>query len=191
MTALDAIARYHDLLAGGLADDSQAWLDENTERRGLTFGGRPVCTVIRPRWMTPREYALCRDRAAVVLCAFSTAQRAALADEGVRKQLRLTDWEEQLVTVDAGFAAASPTSRLDAFFVDEGRGLRFTEYNAETPAGAGYNDALTEVFEAMPVMREFQRTHHLRPLPARSGVLRSLLGAYEEWSGARASPRIA
>ena len=77
----------------------------------------------------------------------------------MRAQLRLTDWEEQLVTVDPGFAAASPTSRLDAFFVDDGKGLQFTEYNAETPAGAAYNDALTELFEAMPVMREFQRTH--------------------------------
>jgi uncharacterized circularly permuted ATP-grasp superfamily protein len=187
----DAIRRYHDLLADGLADDSQGWLDENIQRRGLTFGGRPVCTVVRPRWMTPSEYELCRDRAGVVLRAFSTAHRAALADESVRAQLRLTDWEEQLVTVDPGFAAASPTSRLDAFFVDEGRGLRFTEYNAETPAGAAYNDALTEVFEQMPVMREFQRTHHLRPLPARSGVLRSLLGAFAEWSGGRAKPTIA
>jgi hypothetical protein len=93
--ASDAIARYHDLLAGGgLANDSQAWLEEQTERRGLTFGGRPVCTVVRPRWMTPREYALCRDRAAIVLRAFATAQRAALADESVRRQLRLTEWEE-------------------------------------------------------------------------------------------------
>ena len=191
MSTEDAITRYHDLLAGGLADDSQAWLEENIERRGLTFGGRPVCTVIRPRWMTAREYELCRDRAAIVLRAFSTAHRAALADDSVREQLRLTDWEEQLVTVDPGFAAASPTSRLDAFFVDGGTGLRFTEYNAETPAGAAYNDALTELFEAMPVMREFQRHHHLRPLPARSGVLRSLLGAYQEWSRTRAKPRIA
>ena len=188
----DAIARYHDLLAsGGLAGDSQAWLEEQVERRGLTFGGRPVCTVVRPRWMTLREYALCRDRAAIVLRAFATAQRAALADESVRRQLRLTDWEEQLVMVDPGFSAASPTSRLDAFFVDEGRGLRFTEYNAETPAGAAYNDALTEVFEAMPVMREFQRHHALRPLPARAGVLRSLLDAYEEFSGTHAKPRVA
>lgn len=191
MTASDAVARYHDLLADGLAGDSQEWLDEQIARRDLTFGGRPVCTVLRPRWMTPREYELCRDRAAVVLRAFGTAHRAALANEGVRRQLRLTDWEEQLVTVDPGFAAASPTSRLDAFFVDEGRGLRFTEYNAETPAGAAYNDALTAVFEQMPVMRAFQRHHHLRPLPARSGVLRSLLGAFAEWSGARARPRIA
>jgi uncharacterized circularly permuted ATP-grasp superfamily protein len=141
--------------------------------------------------MTAREHAICRDRAAIVLRAFATAQRAALADDSVRAQLRLTDWEEQLVMVDPGFAAASPTSRLDAFFVDEGKGLRFTEYNAETPAGAAYNDALTELFEAMPVMREFQRHHHLRPLPARAGVLRSLLGAFEEWSSARAKPKIA
>jgi hypothetical protein len=192
VSAADAISRYHDLLSGGgLADDSQAWLEEQIERRGLTFGGRPVCTVVRPRWMTPREYALCRDRAAIVLRAFATVQRAALADERVRRQLRLTEWEEQLVMVDPGFAAASPTSRLDAFFVDEGKGLRFTEYNAETPAGAAYNDALTGVFEAMPVMREFQRHHALRPLPARAGVLRSLLGAFAEWSGTRSRPRIA
>jgi len=190
--AQDAITRYHDLLAGGgLANDSQAWLEEQIERRGLTFGGRPVCTVLRPRWMTPREYALCRDRAAIVLRAFATVQRAALADESVRRQLRLTEWEERLVMVDSGFAAASPTSRLDAFFVDAGKGLRFTEYNAETPAGAAYNDSLSEVFEGMPVMREFQRHHALRPLPARGGVLRSLLGAYEEFSSTRRKPRIA
>lgn len=186
-----AIDRYHDLLAGGLAADSQEWLEEQIARRELTFGGRPVCTVLRPRWMMPREYELCRERAAVVLRAFGSAHRAALADERVRAQLRLTDWEEQLVTVDPGFAAASPTSRLDAFFVDGGMGLKFTEYNAETPAGAAYNDALTELFEQMPVMRAFQREHHLRPLPARSGVLRSLLGAFAEWSGTRARPRIA
>jgi len=186
-----AIARYHDLLAGGLASDSQEWLEEQIARRDLTFGGRPVCTVLRPRWMTPREYELCRERAAVVLRAFGVAHRAALADESVRAQLRLTDWEEQLVSVDPGFAAASPTSRLDAFFVDGGAGLKFTEYNAETPAGAAYNDALSEVFEQMPVMRAFQREHHLRPLPARSGVLRSLLGAFAEWSGTRERPRIA
>jgi len=170
----DAIARYHDLLAsGGLAGDSQAWLEEQVERRGLTFGGRPVCTVVRPRWMTLREYALCRDRAAIVLRAFATAQRAALADESVRRQLRLTDWEEQLVMVDPGFSAASPTSRLDAFFVDEGRGLRFTEYNAETPAGAAYNDALTESFLEAPAVREFSRHYEIMTLPSLPGVIGS------------------
>ena len=63
MSTQDAITRYHDLLAGGLADDSQSWLDEQIERRGLMFGGRPVCTVVRPRWMTARCFAIRRTTA--------------------------------------------------------------------------------------------------------------------------------
>src|SRR5207302_1289081 len=82
------------------------------------------------------------------------------------------------------FACPCPTSRLDAFFVSE-RELRFTEYNAETPAAAAYNDALTDVFLGLPVMGEFLRRYHVRPLPARPGVLHALLDAYREWAGHR------
>ena len=93
--------------------------------------------------------------------------------------------------VDPGFRDASPVSRLDAFFVADAGGLRFTEYNAETPAGGAYNDVLTEVFFGLPIMREFLRTWDLRPLPARHNVLHALLDAYAQWSGTRALPRIA
>src|SRR5207302_9963118 len=69
--------------------------------------------------------------------------------------------------------------------------MRFTEYNAETPAGGAYNDVLTEVFFGLPVMREFMRTWDLRPLPARHNVLHALLDAYAQFSGTRALPRLA
>ncbi len=88
-----------------------------------------------------------------------------------------------------GFRDPSPASRLDAFFLEGG--LRFTEYNAETPAGSAYNDALTHVFYGLPVMREFLRRYDVRPLPARHSVLHVLLEAFREWSGRRESPRIA
>jgi uncharacterized circularly permuted ATP-grasp superfamily protein len=126
-----------------------------------------------------------------VLRAFRKAHHAALADRGVMEQLRLSDWERALAHVDPGFRDASPVSRLDAFFVAEAGGLRFTEYNAETPAGGAYNDVLTEVFFGLPVMREFMRRWDLRPLAARHDVLHALLDAYAQWSGGRALPRIA
>src|SRR5207248_6696966 len=81
----------------------------------------------------------------------------------------------------------SPTARLDSFFVSE-RELKFTEYNAETPAGAGYNDALTEVFYGLPCMRAFLRRYAVRPLPARPHVLDALLDAFEHWRGNRSDP---
>src|SRR5213079_2522319 len=92
----------------------------------------------------------------------------------VRRQFGLTEWEEALVPEDPGFSDPSPTSRIDAFFFPEQGDLRVTEYNAETPAGTAYNDALSEVFLALPVMRRFLRRFDVRPLPARHGVLNAL-----------------
>ncbi|MEJ7810525.1 MAG: hypothetical protein WKG32_08985 [Gemmatimonadaceae bacterium] len=188
---LDAIQRYHDLLTDELAAESQAQLDDQLRRRNLFFGDRALCTVVRPRFLLDEQYRWLQERAALILRAFGRAHRAALAEPGVRAQFGLLDWEEELVLDDPGFTAASPTSRLDAFFVDGGRGLRFTEYNAETPAGAGYNDALTETFFGLPVMREFLRTHDVRSLPVRHSVMHCLLDAYAQWAGRREIPRVA
>jgi len=187
----DGIDEYHTLLTNDLAAESQGQLDAQLRDRGLFFGDRPLCSVLRPRFLSPSQYRFLQQRAAVVLRAFRKAHRAALADDTMLAQFRLADWERTLAHVDAGFRDASPVSRLDAFFVAEAGGLRFTEYNAETPAGGAYNDVLTEVFFGLPIMREFMRTWDLRPLPARHDVLHALLDAYAQWSGTRNVPRIA
>jgi hypothetical protein len=187
----DGIDEYHALLTDSLAGESQAQLDAQLRARGLFFGDRPLCSVLRPRFLSPSQYRFLQQRAAVVLRAFRKAHRAALADDALLDQFRLSDWERELAHVDPGFRDASPVSRLDAFFVAEAGGLRFTEYNAETPAGGAYNDVLTEVFFGLPIMREFMRTWDLRPLPVRHDVLHALLDAYAQWSGTRALPRIA
>jgi hypothetical protein len=187
----DGIDEYHALLTDDLAAESQAQLDIQLRNRGLFFGDRALCSVLRPRLLSPAQYRFLQQRAGVVLRAFRKAHRAALADDSVLAQFRLDDWERSLAHIDPGFRDASPVSRLDAFFVAEAGGLRFTEYNAETPAGGAYNDVLTEVFFGLPIMREFMRTWDARPLPARHNVLHALLDAYAQWSGTRHAPRIA
>jgi len=108
-----------------------------------------------------------------------------------RTQFRLSDWEERLIKHDPGFRAPSPTSRVDAFVLDDPAEMALTEYNAETPAGAGYNDALVASFADLPAMRAFGRRYEALPLLARHGVLHALLQAYEEWAGHRGTPRVA
>ena len=186
----DGIERYHALLTDDLAGETQRQLDEQLRARGLFFGDRALCTVLRPRFLSPAQYRFLQTRGAVVLRAFRKAHQAALADESILSQFGLLDWERQLVHVPTGFRDASPVSRLDAFFVAESGGLRFTEYNAETPAGGAYNDVLTEVFYGLPVMRSFLRHWDVRPLPARHNVLHALMDAFEQWSGRRARPSI-
>ncbi|HYR98632.1 MAG TPA: hypothetical protein VEO58_06435 [Gemmatimonadales bacterium] len=178
-----AVDHYHELLSDELAAESQAALDAELRSRGLFFGERPLCTVLRPRFLAPQHYRFLRTTGAGLLRAFDRAYRAALASEVIRRQFGLAEWEEDLVQPDPGFSDPSPTSRIDAFYFPEQESLRVTEYNAETPAGTAYNDALSEAFLALPVMRRFLRRFDVRPVPARHGVLNALYEAYSQWSG--------
>src|SRR5437763_1118245 len=113
----DAIDEYHDLLDVELAAESQLRLDDQLRRRGLFFGDRALCTVLRPRFLSAAQYRFLQRRAGVILGAFHTAYRAAVEDEGILGQFKLADWECALVRHDPGFRDPSPVSRLDAFFV--------------------------------------------------------------------------
>jgi len=191
MALQEAIDCYHALLEDdGMAADTAAQLEDQLRRRGLFFGDRPLSSVLRPRFLTSAQYRFLQVRAGALLGAFHKAYQRALEDATFRAQFRLEDWEERLLGVDPGFPDASPVSRLDAFFVSERGGLRFTEYNAETPAAAAYNDVLGEVFLALPVMRPFLRRFAALPQPARHNVMHALMDAYHSWSGRRERPRI-
>jgi hypothetical protein len=183
-----AIERWHEGLTPALAEESHAWLSGQLKGRGLFFGERPLCNVLRPRFLTPAQYDYVRARIAVLLGAFDRALHAALHDARWLERFRLLDWERTLALEGPGMQA-SPVSRLDAFF-DPAAGLRFTEYNAETPAGSAYNDALTELFLSIPAARPFLRDYALRPLPVRPNVLHALLAAYQQWSGRHELPVI-
>ncbi|MGQ0701573.1 MAG: hypothetical protein ACT4PM_00395 [Gemmatimonadales bacterium] len=191
----DAADAWNEGLTAELAEESDAWLSAQLRRRGLFFGDRPLCTVLRPRFLTPAEYQLIQERSAILLGAFSQALEAALADPARLAQFHLLEWERTLVLEEPRMPA-SPLSRLDAFFESGAHGpesavrLRVTEYNAETPAGSAYHDVLTELFLAIPTARPFLEHHALRPLPVRHRALHALLGAYETWSGRRELPVI-
>jgi hypothetical protein len=109
--------------------------------------------VLRPRLLTERQYRALAARVARLSRALARAHEAAAADPALRAQFRLEGWEEALLGAGPRAPVSSPTSRLDAFVVDtagDGGTFALTEVNGETPAGAGYNDALAEVFLGLP-----------------------------------------
>lgn len=180
---------YHSLLDPHTAADTYTQLTEQQRRRGLYFGDRPLCTVLRPRFLSTLQYRALQTAIRTIMPAFAKVHTRAMGDADFRYQFRLNEWEEELVHLDPGFTATSPTARMDTFF-DEADALWLTEYNAETPAAVAYNDELSEVFFALPVMREFERTYEVRPLPGRHHMLHALLDSYRQWGGAE-KPRIA
>jgi len=183
----DAIQHYHDLLTPQLAADAQGHLKQQTKSRGMHFGERPVCSVLRPRLLSAEQYRFLCGAVKRLTPAFAKIYRAGLNDPAFRQQFRLTDVEESLMEIEPGFDDPSPTSRLDSFFVSE-RELKFTEYNSETPAGPGYNDVLTEMFWSSPVFAAFRRKYQTRPLPGRPHVFDALMASFRQWAGNTSTP---
>src|SRR5260370_3608098 len=159
MSLREAINSYHDLLTDELAGESQFQLENQQRLRGLFFGGRPLCNVLRPRFMTPEQYRFLQSRVNLLMHAFDKIYHIAIEDETFRKQFGLLDWEEPLVLHDPGFRDPSPTSRVDTFFVTGRGGLRLTEYNAEPPASPAYIEPLKEIFYGLPATHRFLVRH--------------------------------
>src|SRR5438067_11617671 len=97
MSPREAIESYHKLLTDGLVGESFQQLEEQRRRRGLFFGGRPLCSVLRPRFLTRELYHFLQSRMRLLLQAFDQAYAAALADKEFRSQFGLLDWEEEIV----------------------------------------------------------------------------------------------
>ena len=189
MALKEAIRTYHDLLTDELAAESQGQLNDQMQMRGLFFGTRPLCTVLRPRFLTPEQYLYLRKSIRPLLRAFEKISELAVVDPEFCAQFGLLEWEDELIKHEPKYRGHTPLTRLDAFYVTENSELKFTEYNAEVPAASAYNDVLNEVFYGLPVMGEFLRKYAVRPLPTRHSVLHVLLDAYRQ-SGGTGRPQI-
>jgi hypothetical protein len=188
----DAVSRYHDLLGDStLAESSRAMLDEGLEQSKLIFGGRRLSPYLRPHFVTEQDFARIVSICETVWSAIQKVKDAATVDDSILVDLGITDIERELVSIDPGYRAVSPTARLDSFLTEAA--YSFVELNGESPAGIAYVDAAYSIFSRLPVMKKFGETYHVRPLYGRRYMLDVLLDSYSEFLGRRPDtvPRIA
>ena len=175
MVAPHPLIEYHALLEdGALAAASAAALADGQRARRLVFGDRPLCVSLRPNLISRGQYDAITKASETLYAAFDRLERALLDDGDLRLELDLDPREAELALADPGFRASSPSARLDGFVGEDGI-IRFVEYNAESPAGMAYNDELSAVFAALPVMKAFKKKHAVTGFPVRAkqlGILR-------------------
>jgi uncharacterized circularly permuted ATP-grasp superfamily protein len=187
-----AVSHYHNLLQDeNLAETSRAMLDEGLERAKLIFGGRRLSPYLRPHFVTEEDFARICGICETVWSAIQKVKDAAIEDGSIISDLGLTEIERELIAIDPGYRAVSPTSRLDSFLTDGA--YSFVELNGESPAGIAYADAAYDIFSALPVMQKFSETYNLRALYGRQFMLDVLLESYREYRGGHTdrAPQIA
>jgi uncharacterized circularly permuted ATP-grasp superfamily protein len=184
-----AIDYYHELLAGSHLDSTQDWLSQATREQRLSFGSRAVCTVLRPFFIDEETYKFVTRASRLVMRALAAIGRRLFLDENLRRELDLTAEEEQIALIETGYGPPDVSARLDGFLGEAGE-FNFVEYNAESPGGLAYGDALADAFARMPVMKEFGNQFAFRSVPVRERVFDRLIDAFHRWGG-RGLPNIA
>lgn len=178
----DAVARYHDLLRdNSLAESSRKMLDEGLEESRLIFGGRRLSPYLRPHFVTEDDFANILRACETVWSAIQKVKDASIKDSSIIDDLGVTEVERELISIDPGYKAVSPTARLDSFLTNTA--YSFVELNGESPAGIAYVDAAYDIFSRLPVMQKFAETYNVRPLYGRRFMLDVLLDSYEEFLG--------
>jgi uncharacterized circularly permuted ATP-grasp superfamily protein len=162
---------------------------EQVRAAKLTFGDRVHCPFLRPVFLSPEDEQRVRTVAEAIAAIAERLTSAALDDNSLLEQFHLRPEEERLVRLPSGYGPASTASRLDAFLLPES--LKFTEYNGESPAGAGYSETLSDIFRTLPVMEEFKNRFEVHSYPLSAKLLDALMTTYVDWGGGTKRPQMA
>ena len=180
---------WDSLLAGVDAPAMCARLSAQMRERRLCFGDRVICPFLRPFFLDAADEARVRGVAEMLWTLGERVAREAVSDPALLDALALSADEIRLAEIDPGYQTASTAARADAFILPGS--LQFAEYNAESPAGAGYSQGLAELFNDEPVMSGFRRQFDARFARPVEALLEALLASYREWGGTASPPRMA
>ena len=147
MTQLDeAVARYHKLLeADHLKDLSWATeLQEKMKEQRLTIGGRPISPVLRPHFVSNRQYANLVKAAEALYSAIDRVEKMALSNPAYMARMNMLPAEKMLASLNPGYSSMAVTSLLDTNL--NNGSLHFSGYTADTPMGVIYGEALNNLF---------------------------------------------
>jgi hypothetical protein len=181
--AWHALVREAD--GGGLCDGLAARMRE----RHLTFGGRLLCPFLRPFFLDRRDEERVTHAAETLWRLAERVAAAARERPALMQELGLSDAEIALAEIDSGYAVTSTAARADAFILPGS--LQFAEYNGESPAGPGYSQRLSELFDGEPIMQRFKRDFDVRFYTPIVRLLDALLASYRDWGGTASPPHVA
>jgi hypothetical protein len=192
MSQLDeAVVKYNKLLEAGPHRDL-AWaeaLQQRMESSHLSTGGRLICPFLRPNFISRRQYETLVRTGEALIAAIDRIQQMVMENPALLARLDLLPAEKMLASIDPGYQALEVAARLDSHLVNGH--LHFVQYNADSPTGAGYADALADLFYDTPPVKELRKKYNLTRAGSRKHLLQALLKSYKQFGGTSKKPNIA
>lgn len=186
----EAVSRYHKILEGESIRNS-GWMSELREKMAssrLVVNGRPVSPVLRPHFLSRRQYTNLVKMSESLNSAIERVRTMALATPSLMTRLEMLPAEKLLATVDPGYSLAAVASLLDTQ-VNNGS-LHMTGSQTDLPSGVVYGEILSGLFYDSAPVKDFRKRYKLTKTSASKPLVNAMLRAWKEFGG-KTQPRIA
>jgi hypothetical protein len=182
----EATARYHKIIEGdAYADLSWAQaLQESLKAQKLV--SRPVSPVLRPHFVSGREYASLERAALATYSAMARAEQMALAHPQLLARFQLLPAERMLAAVEPGYKVQPMGGLLDTSL--QNGSLHFSGHRDGSLASVIYSDMLADLYYDVAPVKEFRKKYKLSKLNGSKQLLQGLLKAYKEFGGKLKKP---
>src|SRR3974390_547590 len=180
----DAVSKYNKSLESGPFRDA-GWAEALHERMDvakLSPGGRLICPFLRPNFISRRQYDSLVKTGEALIAAIDRIQQMVLGSPALLARLDLLPAGKMLASIDPGYQALEVAARLDSHLVNGH--FHIVQYNADSPTGAAYADALADIFYDAPPVKEFRKKYTLTRTASRRHLLQALLKSYKQFGGA-------
>jgi hypothetical protein len=181
----EAVDYYNHLISSDVSAASEQYemLLEIQKKHNTLFGGRPLTHSLRPMVLGEKTYQYIQDTVYVIRQAILKIAAAFFNNRKTLEHLGLTDYEIELCAIPTNVIRMSATARLDAFLT--ANSFRFVELNAEVPAGIGYMDEMSRIYQQLPVFQQFIKRYPVRFVSPLEHTMQGLVRIYHEEFGGR------
>jgi hypothetical protein len=185
----EATARYHKLIESEPYIDL-AWAEALQARlRAEKLVSRPLSPVLRPHFLTTRDYAILGKAAASVFSAIDRTEQMILATPALLSRMQLLPAERMLASVEPGYSSQALSGLLDANL--HNGSTQFVGHRVAAPSSVVYSDLLADIYFEAPPVKEFRKKHKLSKLGGTKALTAAILKAYKEFGGKNKKPSIA
>ena len=185
----EAIARYHKLIESEPYIDL-AWAQGLQDRlKAENLGNRPISPVLRPHFITGRQYTALTKAAEALLSAIERVEQLALSTPALLSRMQLLPAERMLAQVDPGYSFLSVTGLLDTSL--NNGSMHFVSHRSDAPIGVVFGEALADLYYDAAPVKEFRKKYKLTKLGGTKHLLHALAKAYKDFGGKQKKPRIA
>ena len=154
---------YHKLLetSGKRGPDADAQMKKLNERmleKNFTMKGKPFPTFLRPLFVDARYKEPLRKIVVNIMSAIEKVANLFFTKPEYQNFFEMDPLDKELAMIDPRYPRRVIQARLDAFLYEDST-IKFLEFNCDSPSGMGWHDQLIQLFEELPITKDFHKQY--------------------------------